>query len=283
MAVANTVSPPVSKSSIVSALPGIVFIAYALFCLGLALWLAAHTGRGLSSLAVTPAWEEPEPVDFRAISLASERKKAFFNYFLPLIEYQNQQVLKRRQQVLELQAALKQGELNARQLEQLNNLAQRYKIKRDIDPARQVALLLPKVDVIPPSMVLAQAATESAWGTSRFAREANNFFGQWCFSPGCGVVPAKRRPGDTHEVARFESALDAVDAYFRNINAHSAYADVRAIRMKLRQQGAALQGDQLIEGLHSYSTRRGGYIRELRGLMHGNGLSRFDQTLNTDS
>jgi Bax protein len=264
-----------------AALPGVIFIAYALLCLALALWLGNRIAPGAGT-AVTAEWVEPAAIDFKSISLHKARKQAFFDYFMPLIERHNQRTLQRRQQVLELQAALQEGELSERQLQKLNRLAERYRIKRDIAPARQIELLLPKVDVIPPSMVLAQAAVESAWGTSRFAREANNFFGQWCYEPGCGLVPVKRRSGDNHEVARFESPSDAVDSYFRNINSHSAYAPVRAIRAKQRQQGGQFSGDHLIEGLHSYSTRRGGYIRELRTVMQGNNMGRFDQGFNTE-
>lgn len=266
-----------------AALPGVIFIVYALLCLALALWLGNRIAPVTDGAATAAAWVEPAPVDFKSISLHKARKQAFYDYFMPLIEHHNARALERRKQVLALQKALQEeGALSERQLQKLNRLAERYRIKRDIAPARQIELLLPKVDVIPPSMVLAQAAVESAWGTSRFAREANNFFGQWCYEPGCGLVPVKRRSGDNHEVARFESPSDAVDSYFRNINSHAAYAPVRAIRAQRRQTGGQLSGDHLIEGLHSYSTRRGGYIRELRTVMQGNNMSRFDQGLTTE-
>ena len=78
---------------------------------------------------------------------------------------------------------------------------------KDFDVANDVSwpLLLNRVDVIPPSLALAQGANESAWGTSRFSKEGNNYFGQWCFKLGCGLVPRQRDSGAQHEVAKFDS------------------------------------------------------------------------------
>ncbi|MFM9673737.1 glucosaminidase domain-containing protein, partial [Streptomyces galilaeus] len=81
---------------------------------------------------------------------------------------------------------------------------------------------LRRVDIIPKELALMQAANESAWGTSRFARIGLNFFGQWCYSQGCGMIPNRRNSGAAHEVAAFKSVRDAVSSYFKNINTHAA-------------------------------------------------------------
>jgi Bax protein len=137
-------------------------------------------------------------------------------------------------------------------------------------------LLLRRVDVIPPSLVLAQAANESAWGTSRFAQEGYNLFGQWCYQAGCGLVPDNRRPGDNHEVKSFASVEAAVDAYFQNLNTFPSYQYLRRIRQDLRLNELPIDGISLSEGLRSYSERGDEYIEELRRMIWYNDLLERD-------
>jgi uncharacterized FlgJ-related protein len=135
-----------------------------------------------------------------------------------------------------------------------------------------LAALLQRVDTLPVSLVLAQAAIESGWGTSRFAREGNNLFGQWCFDPGCGLVPAARRTGARHEVAAYASVNDSIDAYLLNINTHSAYRDLRELRARARAEGREPTGLELATGLRSYSERGELYVQDVRSIIRGNGL-----------
>jgi Bax protein len=139
--------------------------------------------------------------------------------------------------------------------------------------------LLWRVDVIPPSLVLAQAASESAWGTSRFAQDGNNFFGQWCFKRGCGFVPASRRPTANHEVKSFASIEDAVHAYFMNLNTYPSYQYLRVIRQQLRNKEQPIDGISLSEGLGSYSERGDAYIKELRTMIYKNDLLTRDHNI----
>ncbi len=99
-----------------------------------------------------------------------------------------------------------------------------------------VGELLIKIDEVPPSLVVAQAINESGWGRSRFAQEANNLFGMWCYTPGCGLVPERRRANDKHEVKRYASIQDSVNEYLRNINRNKAYRELRALRAGQRQR-----------------------------------------------
>lgn len=130
--------------------------------------------------------------------------------------------------------------------------------------------LLARVDTVPLTLVLVQAAKESGWGRSRFARTGNNIFGQWCFVEGCGMVPLKRLPGKTHEVASFGSVNEAVRAYLHNINTGNAYDGLRAVRAKLRARRREPTGSDLAGGLLRYSERGQAYVDELRAMIRVN-------------
>jgi Bax protein len=170
--------------------------------------------------------------------------------------------------------ALRAGQpLRYLQRRQLKFWAQRYQIEFQADDLLASAeVLLLHLDQIPASMVLAQAAMESAWGTSRFVRGGYNFFGQWCYREGCGMVPSERPQGASHEVKTFDDPRQAVYAYFRNINSHPAYKQVRKIRAQARQAGEAPSGLAMIAGLQQYSQRGQAYINELRSVIRFNDL-----------
>ena len=143
-----------------------------------------------------------------------------------------------------------------------------YDVEQDTVGASIQELLL-RVDEIPTSLVLAQAANESAWGTSRFAQDGHNYFGQWCFKQGCGITPSNRAPGATHEVKRFNTPMDSVHAYFININTHRAYKTLREIRASAEKP---VSGVLLADGLLNYSERKQAYIDELKSMIISNNL-----------
>jgi Bax protein len=210
---------------------------------------------------------------FKAISHIPDRKQAFFDYLRPAIEYQNQLIRERRQILKGIEIKLREAEkLSSAQQKYMTSMRERYRVPEESTTNEAVALLLRRVDTLPVSMVLAQAAMESAWGTSRFAREANNLFGQWCFSKGCGVVPAQRSKGMKHEVRKFSSVDKAIGAYFLNINSYPTYALTRDIRETLRAKGKPLTGHALVAGLEKYSARGQEYIEELRSMIRTNKL-----------
>jgi Bax protein len=156
-------------------------------------------------------------------------------------------------------------------------MAAYYRINNfDIENDDDWQELLARVNAIPVSLALAQAANESAWGTSRFAREANNFYGQWCFQKGCGLVPARRDKNKTHEVAAFKSPKESVERYIHNLNSHNAYKTLRKIRNRLRTENKLITGIELAEGLLHYSERGKEYIKELQSMIKFNKLTRFD-------
>lgn len=216
--------------------------------------------------------------DFTAMTDVNTMKSAFFDYLLPVVEAQNEWILDNRHYLMDLRERLAAGrELRQADTMRLAVLAERYRVELS-DPVdvADVSALLMRVDVIPPSLALAQAASESGWGRSRFAREANNLFGEWCYRQGCGLVPARRIEGAQHEVTLFAAVPDAVDSYFRNLNTHPAYEPLRQLRAEAREEHDVLLGTHLIDGLEMYSERRGAYLEELRAMIRINRLLDFD-------
>ncbi|MDT8452443.1 MAG: glucosaminidase domain-containing protein [Gammaproteobacteria bacterium] len=228
--------------------------------------LAIIAGVGVS------LYSAATPPDFAAIEDTQARKTAFVEYLAPAIAELNRERAEERQALEELYAELQEGESAGWwQQRKLEAWAQRYDI--EFIPEQEVAVaekLLLHLDEIPASMVLAQAALESAWGTSRFAKTGDNFFGQWCFTEGCGMVPEARTEGATHEVKTFSSVKEALQGYFRNINSHSVYAQVREIRARARKAGKPLSGLEMVAGLEKYSARGQAYIEELREVIRYN-------------
>lgn len=242
----------------------------AVVSLFLALFLAFIVGVTLS---LKPDRVAPPAPDFSEFPAGDERKQAFYDYFVPLIKVENQRILADRAR---LEALIEKGSASASEQDWLARLADAYEFEEDLGDADNWVSLLRRVDAIPPSLALAQAANESAWGTSRFAVDGNNFFGQWCFVEGCGLVPASRPEGASHEVAAFDSAAQSVRRYMNNINTHPAYAELRTLRAQLRAQGKAITGLALSPTLIRYSERGIDYIEELQTMIRFNRLERFD-------
>jgi len=212
--------------------------------------------------------------DFREYTAGPERKTEFFAFVHPLIESENARVLRERRRLETLDAADETGWLDRIWL---NGVARDYGIQaQEIEPADVVDALLPRVDIVPESLALAQAAKESGWGTSRFAREGNNLFGEWCFDPGCGTVPRNRATGRSHEVRSFANPEESIRSYIRNLNTHESYQDFRAARAGLRAAGQELSGLALAAQLTRYSERRLDYVHEITGLIRTNDLAAFD-------
>jgi Bax protein len=259
-----------------------LLLALTLLCylLGLLVFVALAP---LTQLGPPPAEAEPDaapelvlvldPPDFREITDVTERKQAFFDFLQPLIAHQNDFYQREREHLKAIAAKLEAGEsLSDSDYDKLDLWAEKLRVEETLTEEEQVEVLLRRLHIIPESMVLAQAAAESAWGQSRFAREANNFFGQWCYRPGCGLIPLERDAAAKHEVRKFDSALEAVEAYFLNINTHRAYRALRDRRLLLEQQGEPITGRELIDELGHYSQRGQRYIDELRQIIHGNEL-----------
>ncbi|MGA1741765.1 MAG: glucosaminidase domain-containing protein [Pseudohongiellaceae bacterium] len=232
---------------------------------------------------VIEAPELPQSIpDFAAIQDVTEKKASFFEFLSPYIDSVNQQILAQRQRLITFREKINNGStLTRNEMNYLSGLRVEYELENEVlNTANLVNRLLRRVDIIPSSLALAQAANESAWGTSRFAVEGNNFYGQWCYTEGCGIVPARRIAGANHEVKSFDSVFESVKAYIMNLNTFPNYQKLRDIRQQVRQGGRSIDGISLSEGLDTYSSRGDDYIFELQSMIYSNNLLEFDRTNN---
>ena len=214
----------------------------------------------ISSLVSSASLSSFKP-SFDSIESTVVRKEVFFNYLLPVIH-------KKNAEIVALRNAISNNELNDNQL---NDLAKKYRVET---PSKEE--LLKVIDILPPSLVLAQAANESDWGRSRFAKDFNNYFGIWCFSKGCGVIPKDRDEDATHEVASFKSLEDCIDYYVLNINRSYAYEDLRLMRKNQRENLQPITGALLAQGLGNYAFPGDEYIESIQTLINFNQLERHD-------
>ncbi|QFU21459.1 glucosaminidase domain-containing protein [Shewanella eurypsychrophilus] len=199
-----------------------------------------------------------------------QKKMVFFRLMAPLILVSNENIL------LECQL-IENASLDAPELLQL---ALKYKTITDSNIQITEELrtrLLRQVDVLPPSLVLAQAAEESGWATSRFTLEGNAFFGQWDFS-GNGMIPKQQRKElGNYGLARFDSPLASVEGYMFNLNTNSAYQRLRDLRAELRGNKQAITGPVLAGTLDKYSERGQAYIDGIREMIRFNKLDQVDE------
>ena len=212
------------------------------------------------------------PPDLAALPAVEDRKAAFIKALLPLILSVNEGILEDRERasglIDRLHAGKRLGQADGLWLETLMDT---YGAK----PGEFDALML-KIDVVPPSLALAQAIEESGWGTSRFAKLGNAIFGQWTFAKGKGIVPLGRSEGKTHEIKAFGHLQDSVANYVANLNRHAAYRGFRELRGEMREDGAGFDGDALAETLKSYSQRGDAYVRSIQEIIRFNDLDGLD-------
>jgi Bax protein len=207
---------------------------------------------------------------FSEFTDVKEKKHAFFNFIKPHVEAENKKILQQRANLEIARMMIEHSEpLSKKQAGDIKKILKSYGLPETLDTIT-LSQALRRVDIIPKEMALMQAANESAWGTSRFARIGLNFFGQWCYKKGCGMVPRRRNSEAEHEVAAFKSVRAAVSSYFKNINTHNAYKELRTIREDLRAQQKPILATKLTYGLMSYSERGEAYIEELNTMINQN-------------
>ena len=192
---------------------------------------------------------------------AKTRVSTFTRVVLPLIDAENSEIRKQRQALLQLS---KQKSLTKAQQAWIEGMREYYK-------ADSLRDLVAKVDIVPRSMALAQAAVESGWGQQPLAQQANVFYGQKTFDP--AAPSAVGQYGEKYRA--FDSPGDSVRAYMRNLNTHPAYEPFRTARAELRSKGKPLQGAQLVRSLGSYSPK-GGYGKQLHDIIAARNLSKLD-------
>ena len=216
--------------------------------------------------------------DFASINDVIVKKQQFFDYLEDYIIAENEKIAAIRQELEPYAAIANSGvAFSRREREWVLELANAYRIDTAVLSDREIVNeLMLRVDEIPVSMALAQAANESAWGTSRFALEGNNIFGEWCYDEGCGIVPLRRASGATHEVQRFESIEESISSYFLNINTHNSYRYLRELRADMRASGRPLNPMTLAMGLGRYSQRGDNYVDEVQNIILQNDLRNRD-------
>lgn len=252
----------------------LIFTFVGLFAFGF-YSMAQHPERGVDAFeGVTKAKRFPKIPDFTQYKVTKEKKKAFFDFLRPMVKEENQVLLNENERVRALFEAVESDtELSVSDMDWLEEMATYYRVSSfDINDQEDQEVLLRRVGIIPESLFLAQAANESAWGTSRFAKTANNIFGQWCFTEGCGIVPSKRKAGETHEVQKFAEINDAVTTYMHHLNSHPFYIKLRDSRARSLEAGKAPSGYAMAVGLEKYSARGAEYVKELRAMISFNKL-----------
>ncbi len=248
----------------------------------LKLKLSALVAVGLGVLLVlwllTRAVTSDHLPDFSDYTRVSEKKEAFFSYMAPHVDEANAVILEDRDRLLGIREDLDPGEEPGYfDAKWVHEKLEQY----EFDPVEKISdetlrLLAQRMDIIPPSLVLAQAAVESAWGTSRFAREGNNLFGMRTYEPGTGMIPRRRPAGATWEVAAYDTVTGGLTEYIHNLNTHDPYLRLRISRASLRKKGNIITGGALVDGLRSYSEQGYEYVAKIRGIIRSNNLEKYD-------
>lgn len=210
----------------------------------------------------------------------NQDKKEFVKTVLPIIINENQKILTTRNLLLDLKMKLKTFKtLNNKEINELNKIANKFNIKysqrHKLDLINEI---LYNVDIIPNSIALAQAAIESGWGKSRFAREYNALFGEYTYDQNEGVIPLHRELGEKHLIKSFSSYDNSVSSYFKNINSHFAYKAFREVRNVMRDKNNFSDINLLISKLNSYA-EDDKYIEILDMVIQKNKFNKFDSKI----
>jgi uncharacterized FlgJ-related protein len=221
-------------------------------------------------------WRERSAKDLSV----EDKKKLFFRVIAPIVLRINELILEDRVRAKQLTERLAQGQsVSPGDQAWLTELAVKYKVLESTGERLDrdsFAELLMRVDVVPPSLSLAQAANESGWGTSRFAEEGNALFGQWSWGKGLKPTEQRTREFGDQRIATFGSTGQAAYAYALNLNTEHAYRDLRLKRAALRRQGLRISGTVLAKTLVHYSERGQGYVSDLTALIRENRLDDAD-------
>ncbi|MGE0653065.1 MAG: glucosaminidase domain-containing protein, partial [Alphaproteobacteria bacterium] len=224
--------------------------------------------------AVPRVFVKTMPKDLQDLRSVDTRKQVFIKTMLPLILRVNEDLRQARARIVELGEKASEGRvLSASEHAWLDAQFARHRVS-----SGDIALLLRRVDVIPPSLALAQAAEESGWGTSRFAQEGRALFGQRTHAEGTGLVPVAHTGDSIIKVKSFDALLDAVRSYAFNLNTHNAYTEFRKLRAQMRDMSGdigRLDSLRLSEMLHHYSERGPEYVDSIKTIIRVNKLRRL--------
>ena len=217
---------------------------------------------------VKPIYLTKLPKDLKTLGDTKTKRELFIKIVLPLILYENEKIIDDRKRLFKI---LGKNFNSPGEKVWLNRRFKEYKIED-----KDLAELKMRMDIIPVSIAVAQAANESGWGTSRFALEGNALFGQWTWSKK-GISPKNKDPDQSHKILQFQILKASVRAYKNNLNTHNAYKEFREVRAKLRQSGTTITGLALIKYLKRYASIGEKYTEIIEGIMVQNSLTDFDK------
>ena len=224
-------------------------------------------GQVRSQKLVKPIYFTQFPRDLDALQSTKLKKETFIKIVLPLIVAENERILADREKLIILSDKKFTTDLEKQWIRQ--KLLE-YKVKKG-----NLKELIIRMDIIPTSIALAQAAKESGWGTSRFALEGNAIFGQWTWS-GQGIAPLDRESNKNHKILKFPILRASVKAYQNNLNTHKSYLKFRQKRSALRDKNKIIQGLELTETLSSYAQTGSDYTKKLNQIIKQNRLMDFE-------
>ena len=208
------------------------------------------------------------PKELKNIESPKKRKKLFIKIVLPLIIEENLKIRFDRKKLFEI---LNKNNTSSRDKAWVELKFKQYGIKNN-----DLAKLKIRMDEIPVSLAIAQAAKETGWGSSRFAQEGNALFGQWTWS-GEGIKPLEVEKDKKHKVAKFKILKASVRAYQRNLNTHKSYREFRKVRAELRDDNKKLNSLELANYLKSYAATGQEYVKILKKIIKQNSVTDFDE------
>ena len=208
------------------------------------------------------------PNEMKSIESSGKRKSLFIKIILPLVLEENNRIIIDRKKLFSI---LNKNKNSKDEIKWLNQKFKQYGVVN-----KDLATLKVRMDIIPVSLAIAQAAKETGWGTSRFAIEGNALFGQWTWS-GEGIKPAGADTDATYKVMKFNVLKASVRAYQRNLNTHSSYKKFRFVRAQLRDSNKKLDSLKLAEHLDNYAQTGTEYTKVLKQIIQQNQLQDFDE------
>ena len=208
------------------------------------------------------------PNEMKSIESSGKRKSLFIKIILPLVLEENNRIIIDRKKLFSI---LNKNKNSKDEIKWLNQRFKQYGVLN-----KDLATLKVRMDIIPVSLAIAQAAKETGWGTSRFAIEGNALFGQWTWS-GEGIKPAGADTDATYKVMKFNVLKASVRAYQRNLNTHSSYKKFRFVRAQLRDDNKKLDSLKLAEYLNNYAQTGTEYTKVLKQIIQQNQLKDFDE------
>ena len=224
-------------------------------------------GKVRTQKLVKPIYFTQFPRDLDALQSTKLKKETFIKIVLPLIVAENERIKEDREKLLLVSKKKYTTDLEKQWIRQ--KLLE-YKVKKG-----DMNELLVRMDIIPTSIALAQAAKESGWGTSRFALEGNAIFGQWTWS-GQGIAPLDRESNKNHKILKFPILRASVKAYQNNLNTHKSYTKFREKRSSLREKNKKIAGLELTDTLNNYAQTGTEYTKILNQIIKQNRLTDFE-------